>query len=439
MPLNTSRTTPPLVLALVCAMASAFAPAQAADVVVQPSAGSSLIVTDSAGGAQRLRVQEDGRIALPGWQGLAQQTGPMCIDVTLGFVGPCPTTTGFSLPYSATVGSVVPLFALNQSGSAGGISVQLPAGNSAAAIRVQHTGNGAGIQVDTGSGFSVHGRTDVRTSAAFVGDNSSGEAIVGRQSGTGCKDVLPDRCKGIGAVVGRHDGPGGYGVRGFVTSADGAIGVLGQVGINGGQGVAGRFENQNAANTFNTLEVSTTGSGAAVHVTGGANTQDLAVLTSSGTKVARIDKTGRGFFNNGTQTGGADIAEVIDTQGPLPQPGDVVEIDPDHPLHYRLSSGAQSPLVAGVVTTRPGVLMNADVQDATNLPALALAGRVPVKVTLEGGPIQAGDLLVSASIPGHAARAPTTPVPGTVIGKAMHGHDQPQGQTGVVEMLVMLR
>lgn len=95
--------------------------------------------------------------------------------------------------------------------------------------------------------------------------------------------------------------------------------------------------------------------------------------------------------------------------------------------------------MAGVVTTRPGVLMNADVQDATNLPALALAGRVPVKVTLEGGPIQAGDLLVSASIPGHAARAPTTPVPGTVIGKAMHGHDQPQGQTGVVEMLVMLR
>jgi hypothetical protein len=409
--------------------------------VVQPSAGSALIVTDSAGGAQRLRVQEDGRIALPGWQGLAQQTGPMCIDVVLGFVGPCPATTSFSLPYSATVGSVVPLFALNQSGSASGISVQLPSGNSAAAIKVQHAGNGAGIQVDTGSGFSVHGRTDARTSAAFVGDNSSGEAIVGRQSGTGCKDALPDRCKGIGAVVGRHDGPGGYGVRGFVTSADGAIGVLGQVGTNGGQGVAGRFENLNAANTFNTLEISTTGSGTAVHVTGGANTQNLMVLASSGTGVARIDRTGKGFFNNGTQTGGADIAEVIDTRGPAPQPGDVVEIDPDHPLHYRLSGGAQSPLVAGVVTTRPGVLMNAGTQDATGLPALALAGRVPVKVTLEGGPIQAGDLLVSASLAGHAARAPAQPVPGTVIGKAMQGYGQGQapGETGVIEMLVMLR
>lgn len=463
MPLNKSRAATPLALALACAMASAFAPAQAADVVVQPSAGSSLIVTDSAGGAQRLRVQEDGRIALPGWQGLAQQTGPMCIDVTLGFVGPCPTTTGFSLPYSAAVSAAVPLMALSQSGSAGvlrlgvgqsnnsstvldvsttglgnGIDLQLPATSNARALYIRHNGSGPGVYANTAVGHSLWGVAASMSAAAVIGDNPSGEAIVGRQTGTGCAN-MPDKCRGIGAVVGRHDGEGGYGVRGFVTSPNGAIGVLGQAGTNGGQGVAGRFENQNATNTFNTLEVSTAGSGTAVHVAGGANTQDLVVLTSSGTKVARIDKSGKGFFNNGTQTGGADIAEVIDTRGPLPQPGDVVEIDPVHPLHYRLSSGAQSPLVAGVVTTRPGVLMNAGTQDATGLPALALAGRVPVKVTLEGGPIQAGDLLVSASIPGHAARAPAQLVPGTVIGKAMQGHGQGQADTGVIEMLVMLR
>lgn len=438
MPANPFRTIPSLALIVACGLATGALPTQAANVVVQPSQGSSLVVTDSTGATPRLRVQEDGRIAIPGWNALSQQTGPMCIDVVLGFVGPCPTTTGFLLPYSGEHASTVPLFTLNQLGNSGGISVQLPAGNPAAAIRVQHNGSGSGILVDSDAGFSIHARANNLSSAAVVGDNSVGEVIVGRQSGAGCT-TLPDRCKGIGAVVGRHDGQDGYGVRGFVTSPNGAIGVLGQSGMGTGQGVAGRFENLNSANTFNTLEVSTTGSGTAVHVTGGANTQDLVVLTSSGTKVARIDKTGKGFFNNGTQTGGADIAEVIDTLGPLPQPGDVVEIDPDHPLHYRLSSGAQSTLVAGVVTTQPGVLMNAGTQDATGMPALALAGRVPVKVTLEGGAIQAGDLLVSAELPGHATRAPSQVLPGTVIGKALQGHTQTDGATGVIEMLVMLR
>ncbi|HET7452283.1 MAG TPA: hypothetical protein VFL12_06045, partial [Thermoanaerobaculia bacterium] len=67
---------------------------------------------------------------------------------------------------------------------------------------------------------------------------------------------------------------------------------------------------------------------------------------------------------------------------------------------------------------------------------LAVAGMIPVEVTGENGPIRPGDLLVSSSTPGHAMRAPDSPRPGTVIGKAMQALES---GTGTIEMLVMLR
>ncbi|WP_353130214.1 beta strand repeat-containing protein, partial [Parapedobacter pyrenivorans] len=120
-------------------------------------------------------------------------------------------------------------------------------------INVTTTGNGAGVRASTESGFGVHGITTSQTSAGIVGDNNGGgEAVVGRTT----SDIA-------GAVVGRNDG-GGYGVRGFVATntAGTAVGVLGQVGLNGSTGRAGRFENFNQTNTLgNTLEVETNGNG----------------------------------------------------------------------------------------------------------------------------------------------------------------------------------
>ena len=102
-----------------------------------------------------------------------------------------------------------------------------------------------------------------------------------------------NNCSGIGAVVGRNDGPGGYGVRGF-TVAHGATyhgtGVLGQSGISGGNGVALRGENVNAANSDNAVEAITNGGGSALLAQGTqAGTFNGAVtingdLTVTGTK-----------------------------------------------------------------------------------------------------------------------------------------------------------
>jgi len=82
--------------------------------------------------------------------------------------------------------------------------------------------------------------------------------------------------------------------------------------------------------------------------------------------------------------------------------------------------------VAGIVSTDPAHLMNS-VQEGV---ALALAGRVPCKVT---GPVAAGDLMVSAG--NGMARAEANPSIGTVIGKAIEANEDGEG---VIEVLALM-
>ena len=56
----------------------------------------------------------------------------------------------------------------------------------------------------------------------------------------------------------------------------------------------------------------------------------------------------------------------------------------------------------GIVSTSPGFEMNAAAGDNSTHPFVALAGRVPCKVT---GRVSKGDRLVSSNVPGHAIRS----------------------------------
>ena len=85
--------------------------------------------------------------------------------------------------------------------------------------------------------------------------------------------------------------------------------------------------------------------------------------------------------------------------------------------------------VAGVVSEKPGYLMN-DGLKGDNVIALALQGRVPVKVV---GIVKKGDLLVSASTRGFAISNNRAGV-GTVIGKAISSKDD--AGAGTVEVVV---
>ncbi|HWI75440.1 MAG TPA: hypothetical protein VNT55_25990 [Baekduia sp.] len=216
---------------------------------------------------------------------------------------------------------------------------------------------------------------------------------------------------------------------GVETTADGTGNALYAWTPNFASGRAARIVNYNTSNTNPVLTAEQhSGGSIALFKAGNPGTVN----------VARIDATGKGFFNGGTQTGGADLAEVVPTCGSLVA-GEVVEIDPRKPDCFRASTTASTTRVAGVVSSAPGMTLNAPhgATAAATGPALALAGRVPVKVTAQGGrSIRIGDLLVASSTPGYAMRAPARPAVGTVIGKALANFD---GAKGSIKMLVMTR
>ncbi len=155
---------------------------------------------------------------------------------------------------NVNAGNVNPTVVVTTNGIGGGIDVDLPnASNGSRGIDVTQAGVGPGVFATSAGGNAVWGITSSISAAGVIGDNTFGEAVVGRNRGG----------NGVGAVVGRNDSSG-YGVRGFNTKN--GYGVLGQAGISGGTGVGGRFENVNAANVSTTLEVATNGIGNGISV-----------------------------------------------------------------------------------------------------------------------------------------------------------------------------
>jgi hypothetical protein len=158
--------------------------------------------------------------------------------------------------------------------------------------------------------------------------------------------------------------------------------------------------------------------------------------------VARINSAGRGFFNGGTQTGGADVAEVFDVEGSSSEyePGDILVISTDSDRAVEKSNAPYSTLVAGVYATKPGVLLTEEHIDAdlSGKVPMGVIGVIPTKVCLEGGVIKRGDMLVTSSIPGVAMKADPDKVKvGQVLGKALADYNA--AGIGKINVLVSVK
>ena len=139
-------------------------------------------------------------------------------------------------------------------------------------------------------------------------------------------------------------------------------------------------------------------------------------------------------------TGGSDLVEGFEASGEEPEPGSVMVLDPEHPGQVKLSHAAYDTKVAGIVSGAGGVLPGLSMGQegvASGDTPIALTGRVYVRASAENGAIGVGDLLTSATLPGHAMRA-TDPARsfGSTIGKAMSTLDE---GTGLVLVLVSLQ
>ena len=169
---------------------------------------------------------------------------------------------------------------------------------------------------------------------------------------------------------------------------------------------------------------------------------NIAEFMSDNMRRARIDKNGRGFFAGGTQTGGADLAEAFEVEEGVEkyEPGDVLVISTRSDRRVERSSEPYSTRVIGVYTTKPGVLLtDRDIDDSLDdtLP-VGVVGVISTKVSAENGAIRRGDLLVSASTPGHAMRGTDRDrLMGAVVGKALAEFEGPG--TGVILVMVNVR
>jgi hypothetical protein len=224
-------------------------------------------------------------------------------------------------------------------------------------------------------------------------------------------------------------GEGGTGVTGHSLSAAGA----GIAGDNTGAGMAiygnGNSDGGSSHNTPTLYLVQMNSSGDFV----------VGASTYLGSHYWRVDRTGKGYFNGGTQASGADFAEQLPVKGEEVnyEPGDVLVISTAADKTVELSSKAFATTVIGVYSTEPGVLAGApDTNEALGGVPVAVVGIVPCKVSTENGAIQRGDLLVTSSTPGYAMKAGANPPQGTVLGKAMQSLEQ---DLGVILILVTLQ
>jgi hypothetical protein len=354
-------------------------------------------------------------------------------------------------------------------GQAGLFQIDNPAGPSAAVYGLTN-GTGPAVQgYSTGTSWAGHFRVNNPNSnspALYVTSNANGTQTYDTEA---TLYALSSGANSAGAFHSR--GSSNHpGVMSFMHGSTAGAAFLGYVtGV--GQGMS--LDLRSWQNVQPALSVNTEGSGAAlvarsasgpwaITATGGAaflgvaerngadalviahqgTSGNLAVFRRSTTNMVRFDMTGRGYFNGGTQTGGADLAEAFAVDGDRAayQPGDVLVISIEHDRSVAKSAEPYSTLVAGVYATRPGVLLSERGIDESHddLVPLGMVGVIPTKVSAENGPISRGDLLVTSSIPGHAMRGTDRErLLGAVIGKALEPFSGPG--TGMIRVLVNVR
>jgi len=154
------------------------------------------------------------------------------------------------------------------------------------------------------------------------------------------------------------------------------------------------------------------------------------IISASGSAAASTPVTVLGQWALGASatleaTFSADLAEYYSADSEY-EPGTVLVFGGDAEVTLTTTFGDSR--VAGVVSTDPAFKMNGQLEGTRA--CVALQGRVPCKVV---GKVRKGDLLTTAGIAGHAAKA-INPQVGTIIGKALENKDTLEA--GVIEVAV---
>ena len=218
------------------------------------------------------------------------------------------------------------------------------------------------------------------------------------------------------------------------TNASGTWGI----NVSGSAGSAGSATTAGTVTTAAQPAITSVGTLSGLTVSGTTNTgtlQSTTITTGSSSTAGTI--TGDYTLTAGSTLNAtyADLAEKYTADQDY-EPGTVVSFGGN--AEVQVMGTSNSPKVAGIITTNPAQVYNAECTagEGEFVVELALIGRVPCKVI---GPVQKGDLIVTSEQPGFGKSADEDTVkPGTIIGKAISAYD-PQGDMtpdGVCEVLV---
>jgi hypothetical protein len=195
----------------------------------------------------------------------------------------------------------------------------------------------------------------------------------------------------------------------------------------GNVGVSGGNINFNVAGTSNVAVFTTTGG-----VFTGLTTPSIA---KSGTNAVGNIGSSSNYFNRVFATATtalyADVAERFAADEVM-EPGTVVELGGAKEITRATNDLSEQ--VFGVISTNPAFMMNGGAGEDDTHPAVAMTGRVPVKVI---GYIKKGDRLVSAGDGVARAALPGEATAFNVIGRSLV--DKPTPESGTIEAIVTIK
>lgn len=404
--------------------------------------GLRLINTQTTGVSQGLYARSDGSSSVPG-QGAAvygyvggggASTGVYGAtgagDSSAGIYGYSNNQAGTAIIAHNAFGTGKAL--LVKSGDAvfqDDVSVTASRGGGAAVLDVVNTGTDAGTVGVRGTTDGIGG-AGVYGYASHLGGETYGIHGYSRgQKGTGVYGYASTSSATGRGVHGKASG--GTGVHG----EGGLVGVRGETSRAGGYGVYG-LGLADSGNSWGVSAYVKSPEGHALHgyaadanahglyiEQGKAYFEDPAIMNDS------LEVYGPAKFYGGH----GDLAENYRAENV--EAGDVVVIGADGRLTK--CTKERDTAVAGIVSTEPSMKLHGRVGDGEGVAPLALAGRVLCKVHAKQHPIEAGDLLTTSDIPGHAMKAlRPRRCTGAIIGKALESLDS---GTGRIQVLVTLR
>ena len=299
-----------------------------------------------------------------------------------------------------------------------------PNGGAANASGGQFGGGGGGTATNTAAGNG---------GAAIYGGGGGGST-----AGSNNAALVTGGAGGSSIWGGGGGGAGGQVLGNNAASAGGAGGISGgtQNWVAGGGGAGGGAAAGAGGNGANSADANSTGTAGYGGGGGGANNA-AAGVGGAGGKGGNPGGGGGGggpgvtggAGGNGGRgevriieirgASGADLGEFYATNDPLIEAADVVSFDSDLEAGVKMSSKKYDSNVAGVISTQPDMVMGSGMlRQGVKSVVLALAGRVPVKVSAMNGIIKPGDYLTTSSHPGWAMKATKA---GHVIGQALTG------------------